>query len=70
MLTLIGSTVWNGALLTAGYVLGAQWEKVSDAVGASSLPLLLLVLAACAGGWLWHRRRTRRAQEREDSNPA
>ena len=61
-LTLIGSTVWNGALLTAGYVLGAQWEKVSDAIGAWSLPLLLLVGAACTGGWLWHRRRARRAE--------
>jgi membrane protein DedA with SNARE-associated domain len=59
-LTLIGSTVWNGALLTAGYVLGAQWEKVSDAIGVSSLLLLLVLGAACAGVWLWHRRRARR----------
>ena len=62
VLTLIGSTVWNGVLLTAGYVLGAQWEKVSDAVGASSLPLLLLVVAACIGAWLWHRRGARQAE--------
>ena len=33
VLTLIGSTIWNALLIGAGYVLGAQWERVSDAIG-------------------------------------
>jgi membrane protein DedA with SNARE-associated domain len=37
VLTLIGSTVWNAALITAGYVLGAQSERVSDAIGPLTL---------------------------------
>ena len=50
VLTLIGSTVWNAVLIAAGYVLGSQWERVSDAIGRWSTPLLVLI--ALAGGAL------------------
>jgi len=28
LLTLIGTTLWNGALITGGYILGRNWQKV------------------------------------------
>jgi membrane protein DedA with SNARE-associated domain len=38
VLTLIGSTVWNAALLTAGSVLGSQWVRVADSIGPLATP--------------------------------
>ena len=49
VLTLIGSTVWNAVLISAGYLLGSEWERVSDAIGAVSAPLLILLLVVAAG---------------------
>jgi membrane protein DedA with SNARE-associated domain len=49
VLTLIGSTVWNAALITAGYVLGAQWERVADAIGPLATPMLVLIVLGIAG---------------------
>ena len=56
-LTLIGSTVWNALLITAGYVLGTQWERVSDAIGSVSGPLLALGALGAGGLLLWRRLR-------------
>ena len=61
VLTLIGSTVWNALLIGAGYVLGAQWERVSDTIGPLATPILILVALALLATWLWRRRRSRRA---------
>ena len=57
VLTLIGSTVWNTLLIGAGYLLGAQWERVSDAIGRLSTPLLIIAGLAVAALVLRHYRR-------------
>ena len=48
VLTLIGSTIWNALLIGAGYLLGAQWERVSDAIGRLSTPVLIIAGLAVA----------------------
>ena len=57
LFTLIGSAVWNAVLVGAGYLLGTQWEHVSEVIGSLSTPLLVLAVAIVAAGaasW-WHR---------------
>jgi membrane protein DedA with SNARE-associated domain len=61
VLTLIGSTVWNAALITAGYVLGSQWERVADAIGPLETPILVLIVLGVAGWLLVRALRRRRA---------
>lgn len=51
--TTIGSLVWNTFLVTLGYALGTQWEKVSDVIGPVSKPLLAVVVVAGGGALLW-----------------
>ncbi len=69
-LTLVGSLAWNTLLVGAGYLLGTQWERVSDVVGPLSTPLLVATGVAVAGGlgWMWFRssadRRRREARPR------
>lgn len=53
VLTLIGSTVWNTVLISAGYLLGSQWERVSHAIGAVSTPLLILLALGIIGVLVW-----------------
>ena len=60
LLTLVGSTIWNTLLIGAGYVLGAQWERVADAIGAAATPLLILIVLAAAGALMWRAVRRRR----------
>ena len=60
LLTLVGSTIWNALLIGAGYVLGTQWERVSDVIGPLAAPALLLVVLGGAGAVLWRRRQRRR----------
>ncbi len=60
LFTLIGSTVWNTVLIGAGYVLGSQWERVSDVIGPLSKPLLIVVVGGAAGYLLWRGLRGRR----------
>ena len=67
LFTLIGSTVWNCALIGAGYALGSQWEQVSDTIGPLSKPLLAIALVALAGFLLWRGLRSRR--ERSAARP-
>jgi len=61
VLTLIGSTVWNAALITAGYVLGSQWERVADAIGPLATPILILLVLGIGGYVLVRALRRRRA---------
>jgi membrane protein DedA with SNARE-associated domain len=52
--TLIGSLVWNTALVGAGYALGDRWEQVGDYVGYLQYVVIAVVLAAL--GWFaWSR---------------
>jgi membrane protein DedA with SNARE-associated domain len=61
-LTLIGSAVWNAVLVTVGYLLGSQWERVADVIGPVSKPLVAIAVLG-VGGWLvWHGLRARRAR--------
>jgi len=64
LFTLIGSLVWNAVLVGAGYLLGTQWERVSDVVGALSTPILIaaVVLGAAALTW-WGLRQRRPARD-------
>ena len=61
-LTLIGSAVWNTVLVTVGYLLGSQWERVADFIGPVSKPLVAIAVLG-VGGWLvWHGLRARRTR--------
>jgi membrane protein DedA with SNARE-associated domain len=46
VLTALGSAVWNAALIVAGAVLGDQWERVADVVGALQWGVILVIVAA------------------------
>jgi membrane protein DedA with SNARE-associated domain len=65
LFTFIGSAVWNALLVGAGYLLGAQWEQVSDFIGPLSTPLLIVAIAGSAGFLLWRGLRARQARARE-----
>ncbi|MFS0705260.1 DedA family protein [Cellulomonas sp. 179-A 9B4 NHS] len=48
LFTLAGSLVWNGGLVLAGYLLGAQWEDVgrySDVLNYAVYAVIVLVVA-------------------------
>ena len=60
LFTVIGSAVWNCALVGAGWALGTQWERVSDVVGPLSTPLLVLAVVTGAGVLTWRGLRRRR----------
>lgn len=63
-LTLVGSLAWNAALIGAGWILGEEWDRVSDVVGSVGTPLLvvlLVVLGAASVVWWWRRHPSRRA---------
>ncbi|MGA5220340.1 DedA family protein [Streptomyces cinereoruber] len=47
-LTTLGSLVWNGILVMAGYWLGDRWDVVEGYVGVLSKAVLVLVLVAVA----------------------
>ncbi|MFI9123213.1 DedA family protein [Streptomyces bikiniensis] len=48
VLTTLGSLVWNGVLVMAGYWLGERWDLVEGYVGVLSKGVLALVLVAVA----------------------
>jgi membrane protein DedA with SNARE-associated domain len=51
----IGSMVWNTVLISAGWILGDQWERVEDYT--QPLTYLVLVAGVIAVGWfVWKRR--------------
>lgn len=60
LLTVIGSAVWNAALVGAGWALGSRWEEVSNAVGSASPFIVAAVALACLAAFAyWWRRRQR-----------
>ncbi|THA82648.1 DedA family protein [Streptomyces sp. A0592] len=48
MLTTLGSLIWNGVLVMAGYWLGDRWELVEGYVGVLSKVVLAVVAVALA----------------------
>jgi membrane protein DedA with SNARE-associated domain len=59
--TTLGSGLWNGALIGAGYGLGTQWDAVGSFVGTAS-NILLAVLIVVGVLLLWRRSRQRPAE--------
>lgn len=59
--TLVGTVLWNGALVTAGWVLGERWEAVLDLVDRLEAVLWVLLGVAVVGWIVWQRRRRLRA---------
>jgi len=55
VLTAIGSLMWNSTLLVAGYLLGSNWQVVTDVLGV--LTFVLLGAAVLAVGYVVVRRR-------------
>lgn len=54
LLTLIGSLVWNAALVIAGYVLRDNWEDVEPIIGVVQWIVIALILVAI-GWYAWTR---------------
>lgn len=52
--TTAGSLVWNTVLITAGYLLGDNWDHVEEYVGYLQY-LVILVAVAVVGWWVWAR---------------
>jgi membrane protein DedA with SNARE-associated domain len=67
LFTAIGSGIWNAVLIGTGYILGRQWERVADAIGPVSKPLVAILLVALAAVLLWYgmRGRSERAGARD-----
>ena len=63
VLTAFGSGVWNAVLIGAGYLLGANWDRVSGWVGAYSDVVLVAVIA---GAILYPLIRHLRRRKRDD----
>jgi membrane protein DedA with SNARE-associated domain len=61
-LTLLGSAIWNTVLVTIGYLLGSQWERVADVIGPISKPLVAVVVVGVGGWLLWHGVKARRTR--------
>lgn len=62
--TAIGSAIWNGILVGAGYALGSRWEEVGGYVSYLQYAVIAGVLAF-AGWFVWSRLRTRANREGE-----
>ncbi len=60
--TLIGSLVWNSALVGAGYALGEKWDKVEEYAGL--LQNVVVVLVVIGIGWfIWARSKKKRVKK-------
>lgn len=57
-LTTLGSFIWNCILVGAGYQLGANWERVTEAIESYSTVIRVVAVLAvlAAGWWVWRRR--------------
>jgi membrane protein DedA with SNARE-associated domain len=55
--TTAGTLAWNAALLGAGALLGAQYDRVEGYVGPVSTAVMVVVVLAVVGGVVWLRRR-------------
>jgi membrane protein DedA with SNARE-associated domain len=55
--TTAGTLVWNAALLGAGVLLGAQYDRVEGYVGPVGTVVLVAVVLGVVAGLVWLRRR-------------
>jgi membrane protein DedA with SNARE-associated domain len=55
--TTAGALGWNAALLGAGALLGAQYDRVEGYVGPVSTVVMAVVVLAVLAGLVWLRRR-------------
>jgi membrane protein DedA with SNARE-associated domain len=55
--TTAGALMWNAALLGAGALLGAQYDRVEGYVGPVSTVVMVAVALAAVAGVVWLRRR-------------
>lgn len=72
LLTAVGSAIWNSVLITAGYLLGANWSAVGDYVGIFSR-VVIIAVGAVALYWVFRRwralRHWRSVPRRPDAPP-
>ncbi|MFN0029898.1 MAG: DedA family protein [Acidimicrobiales bacterium] len=67
--TVLGSLVWNSALIGAGYLLGDRWHQVEAYVGWMQRAVLVLI-AVTVAWFLWRRViRPRRAGSTDPAQP-
>jgi len=59
--TTLGTTIWTSALTTLGYVLGQNYERVSEYMGPASTLILGLLVAAVIVWVLQQRRKAKQA---------
>ncbi len=53
-LTIVGSLLWNAALISAGALLGDRWKEVGDIVGLVQTVVVVIVVAALVA-FVWRR---------------
>ena len=58
--TAAGALLWNSALLGAGVLLGAQYDRVEGYVGPVSTAVVAVAGLALVAGVVWLRRRPAR----------
>jgi membrane protein DedA with SNARE-associated domain len=54
-LTVLGSVIWNSALVAGGYLLGSQWRSIEQYSDWLNLAVLAVLLAAVVK-FVWDRR--------------
>jgi membrane protein DedA with SNARE-associated domain len=69
VLTLIGSLVWNTALITAGYVLRDNWESVEPVIEVAQYVVIAAIVVGIVW-FLWTRLRGRGVAADPDSSGA
>jgi membrane protein DedA with SNARE-associated domain len=52
--TLVGSLLWNVALVGAGYLLGENWERAGEPVDLLQ-NAVVIVIAVALGWFIWRR---------------
>jgi membrane protein DedA with SNARE-associated domain len=68
--TVLGAIPWNLALAYAGFVLGANYERVAKALGPFTIPIAVLILLAIGLAYYYGRRLAEAPQEARSSPPA
>ncbi len=53
LLTALGYAGWNTLLIGAGWYLGSNWQRVTDAVGSATNVALIVALISTTGLVIW-----------------